>query len=272
MNHAIEALNAWKNQAIPRGQFLRRLLEDENWNMPMNEGVDSFGPFTLALPKLVPDAAGHSRVLLFADYDAQEVFERAQEATGRAGFANPTGWEIFSVPLKGVDAVVFDPGAPHEFTIPAAEFAEVRELAEAVAVEQAWKRLREGDEEEGDSARVARHAGYHLAVVQREEGVLLMHVPNDDDERKFAPLFTHADALALALDEFRESFAPAEIKTLKLNGAQAFPVLAKETADGVVINFRGPGEPMAFQMGVVDLMLEELAKTPSTTSQAADET
>lgn len=262
MNDATNALAEWKNGAVTRGQLLRRLLEYENWMMPMreNSGVDPFGPFALALAHLVPDSSGGARLFLFADGDVMETFAETHNATGGIGFANPTGWEIFSVALDGVSAVVLDPGSAHEFVIPAAEFPEVAELAEAVAVEQAWQRLRKGEEEEGDARRVARYPGYHLALVQRAEGTALIHVPHDDG-RMFVPVFTHADALALALEEFRENFASAEVKTIKVGGEQAFPVLAKEeTAEGIVFNFRGPGEPMAFHLDMTELMLAELAK------------
>ena len=258
MNEITEALEQYKDHAITRAQLLRQLLQYEDWMMPKNEGVDSFGPFTLALAKLINDQNGKARIFFFADGDAQERFAATCERTGGVGFANPTGSDVFSASLEGVHEVVIDPDAPHEFVIPSSEFAEIKVLADAIAIEQVWQRLRSGGEEEGDEARAARYPGYHLVMVQREEGVLLVNVPNDDGTR-CTPVFTHADALALALDEIREGFPGEEIKTIKVEGAQMFPVLANEKTDGIVFNYKGPGEPMAFELSMTEVMLRALA-------------
>jgi hypothetical protein len=258
MTEITEALAEFAHQRISRSQLRRRLLQYEDWMMPKNEEVDSFGAFTLALAKIIRSETGRKQIFLFADGDAQERFASTCEASGGVGFANPTGWEVFSVTLDGVDEVVIDPGEPHELVITSSEFAEIKELAGAVAIEKVWQRLRSGNEEEGDEALAAHYPGYHLVMVQRAEGVLLINVP-DDDGTKCTPVFTHADALACALDEIREQFAPEEIKTIRVGGAQMFPVLANEKTDGIVINFRGPGEPIAFQIGMTEVMLKALA-------------
>jgi hypothetical protein len=267
MSEISEALADFAEQKISRTQLWRHLLQYQDWMMPKNEGVDSFGPFTLALAKLIPDENANQRIFLFADGDAQERFASSYEATGGVGFANPTGWQVFGVALDGVDEVVIDPGAPHEFVITSSEFAEINELAGAVAIEEVWQRLRSGDEEEGDEALAAHYPGYHLVMVQRAEGVLLINVPNDDG-RRCTPVFTHADALACALDEIREQFAPEEIKTVRVGGAQMFPVLANEKTDGIVINFRGPGEPIAFDIGMTEIMLSALAASDNSAANA----
>jgi SseB protein N-terminal domain len=259
MSEITEALADFAGGRISRSQLWRQLLQYEDWMMPKNEGVDSFGPFTLALPKVIENQNGRKQIFLFADGDAQERFASTCEASGGIGFANPTGWQVFSVTLDGVDEVVIDPGAPHQLLISSSDFAELQGLAEAVAIEEVWQRLRSGDEEEGDEALAAHYPGYHLVMVQHPKGVLLINVPNDDVTR-CTPVFTHADALACALDEIREQFAPEEIKTVQIGGAQMFPVLANEKTDGIVINFRGPGEPIAFGIGMTEIMLKALAQ------------
>lgn len=267
MSKIAEALAEFADGRNSRSQLWRQLLQYEDWMMPKNEGVDSFGPFTLALPKLIGSESGRKQIFLFADGDAQEHFANSCEASGGIGFANPTGWQVFSVPLDGVNQVVIDPGAPHEFVIASSEFAEIKELAAAVAIEEVWQRLRSGNEEEGDEALAAHYPGYRLVMVQRPEGVLLINVPNDDGTR-CTPVFTHADALACALDEIREQFAPEEIKTIRVGGAQMFPALANEKTDGIVINFRGPGEPIALRIGMTEIMLQALALSDKSGAKA----
>jgi hypothetical protein len=259
MNDVIDALDEWKNHRITRGQLLRRLLEFEDWMTPMRETGDSFAPFAVTDARLSRDAEGKTQICLLSCRDTTEIFETVHAAEGGMRLSNPTGWEVFSGALNGVAAVVIDPGAPHEFVIESAEFSEIQPLADAVGIEEVWRRLRSGNEEEDDVARAARYPGYHIAVVERDEGWLLIHVPHDDGDM-FVPVFTHEDALALALDKFRESFAPAEVKTARTGGAQLFPALAKEKANGIVFNYQGPGEPMAFRLDMTDIMLAELAR------------
>jgi len=259
MNDIVDALAEWRSETISREQLQRRLLAYEDWLLPKREdsGVDPFSRFTLAVARLTPDEKGGSRIFLFSDGDAFETF--AAQQAGGVGYSNPTGWEIFSAELDGVTEVVIDPGAPHQFVIERAEFPNLKELADAVGIEEVWKRLREGNEEEDDVSRAARYPGYHLAAVEKEGGDALLYVPNDDGAR-VVPIFTHTDALAFAMDEFRENFDPAKIKTLQLSGAQMFPVLAQQEAEGFVFNYKGPTEPVAFQLSATELMLEELAK------------
>ena len=117
MSEITEALAEFAEGRITRSQLWRQLLQYEDWMMPRNEGVDSFGPFILALAKLIRSKNGRQQIFLFADGDAQERFANTCEASSGVGFANPTGWEVFSMPLDGVDEVVIDPGAPHELVI-----------------------------------------------------------------------------------------------------------------------------------------------------------
>jgi hypothetical protein len=261
MNDIVEALAGWRNETISLAQFQRRVLVYENWLVPKPEAhdIDSFGRFNLGVARLIADENGPPRIFLFSDADAFEIFAAPQAQSGGVGYSNPTGWEIFSAELEGVTAAVIDPGGSHELVIKSGEFASLKELAEAVGIEEVWQRLRAGIEEEGDVSRAARYPAYHLAAVGREGGDALVYVPNDDGSRVI-PIFTHPDALALALEEFRQSFAPAEVKTLRLTGPQMFPVLAQQEAEGVVFNYMGPSEPAAFKLSFTDLMLEELKK------------
>ncbi|HMG04231.1 MAG TPA: SseB family protein [Chthoniobacterales bacterium] len=268
MNDVIEALAEWKNQTITRGQLLRRLLEFEDWMTPIHEDRgEAFARFALDRARLIPNAEDKAQIFLLSSSDATEAVRSAHAAEGGMGFSNPTGWEIFSANLNGVDAVVIDPGAPHELGIDSSEFSEIQPLADAVGIEEVWQRLRSGNEEEDDVARAARYPGYHIAVVERDEGWLLIHVPHDDGGM-FVPVFTHDDALALALDEFRANFAEAELKTMRTGGAQLFPALAKEKADGIVFNYQGPGEPTAFRLDMTDIMLAELARDNGQSGEA----
>ena len=97
------------------------------------------------------------------------------------------------------------------------------------------------------------------AIVERDGKAGFRMVPNDNNTY-FIPIFTHADALAPAVAELREGVAEGEFQTTRAGGERAFPIIAKELADGIVINYLGPSEPAAFKISVTELMLAELAK------------
>jgi hypothetical protein len=169
------------------------------------------------------------------------------------------GAETFSAIDDTVQTVTIDPGSPHALEIVRGDFAAFREVAAAVRVEWAWQRLAGGTEMPDDLARIAPFSAYHIAAIQKPEGYLLIHVPHDDGGM-FVPLFTHRDALELALEEFRRTFPPDAIVCTEAPGARLFPPLANEKADGIVVNYLGPSKPAAFRMGVLSLILAELEK------------
>jgi hypothetical protein len=170
-----------------------------------------------------------------------------------------SGVDAFGMIDDGLRIATIDAGTTHETEIAREEFAAWREIVAAVSVERSWQRLVEGTERPDDLAHVARFAAYHIAAVKAPEGYLLIHVPHDDGGM-FAPVFTHRDALDLALEDFRRNFPPESIVCTETAGPRLFPPLAKEKADGIVINYLGPSKPVAFGMGVIALILEELDK------------
>ncbi len=86
----------------------------------------------------------------------------------------------------------------------------------------------------------------------------------------FIPLFTHADALELAMPEFGSNFGDT-VRTIQAPGDKVFPPLAQEQAAGLVLNYLGPTEPLAFTLGILDLLLEHIAKTEPGEAEPAPE-
>ena len=169
-----------------------------------------------------------------------------------------SGWDIFALSLDDLAAIVIDPGTKHSLEIALGEFPAYREMAEAVGVEAAWQRLSRGIEQPDDLAHVVRFPRYHVASVKAPEGFLMIHVPHDDGGM-FVPIFTHRDALHIAMADFRKNFASRAITTAEVSGARLFPPLAQEKAQGFVINYLGPPQPIAFRRGVLDVIYTELA-------------
>lgn len=264
MNTPIEALARWRDQTLTRGQMLRELISYEYWWLPQrsNSGVKAFSRFTLAAAELFPSAEGGQSLFLFSDLDIRESFEATHAGSGGMNFLNPMGWEVFSAELGEVQAVVVDPGSPHELVIGPAEFPEWKALADAVDIEQVWKRLQTGSEDEDDMSRAAHYPAYQLVVAKGEQGNFIFCDVANDDGQGYVALFTHADALALGRGEIEENFLLRDPRVALVSGAEIFPTLADEPSAGIVLNFNGPTEPMVFAHGVLDLLCAELASPP----------
>lgn len=217
--------------------------------MEIAEAVEAYGRGGLS-------AAAFRRVLVSSQSWATE---RHGDALILHSDIGSGGAETFSAIDGTVQSLTIDPGSRHALAIARADFAAFREIAAAVSVERAWRRLAGGTELPEDLAHVARFSPYHIAAVQKPEGYLLVHVPHDDGGM-FVPLFTHRDALEIALEEFRRTFPPDAIACAEAPGARLFPPLANEKADGIVVNYLGPSQPAAFRMGVLALILAELEK------------
>ena len=260
MSEMAEKLSAWKSQAILPGEFFRAVMSYDSWIVPLgakDEG-ETFGLFSLATAQLKREANGQVQLCLFSSNDTYDLLP--PEAQGSHGYLfDVVGVDVFGSDLANVNTVVIDPGSANEWRIESAQFAELREWADAIGIEAVWGRLRRGKEEPDDVSRAARYSGYYLVGAPSSDGVHQITVQNDDG-RHFIPVFTHTDALALALEELERDFAPEKVQTVKTSGVEAFPALASEKADGIVFNYKGPGEPMAFDLGMTQLMVDELAR------------
>lgn len=193
-----------------------------------------------------------------ASWDSWEVSRQGKSMGLRALLAGGvTGEDAFAAVDAGVDRVSIDAGAGRVVEIGKDEFEDYREIAAAVRVERCWQRIREATEREGDVSRVAAFEAYHVAAVKEPEGVVLIHVPHDDG-RMFAPFFTHRDALELALEDFQRTFPRDSISCTIAAGPRLLPAIAKEKAEGLVINYLGPSKPVAFKLDVLPLILESL--------------
>ena len=263
MNDVVGALGAWRGGTIDEGCLWRRLLRYQDWLLPRRPDCDisPFTRFSLPQANLIPDPAGGFRFAIYSDPDAVEAFTGQEYGSDGVAYSNPTGWEVFSADLGGVTSVVVDPESPHALVIPSGEFAPLKALADAMEVEEAWQRLRHGDEEPEDLGLVARFPSYLMAAIESDAGYVRITVPHDDGGQ-FLPLFTYRDALARGVAEMGASFRGEPFKTIAVSGSRLFPALVQEEGvDGIVFNYLGPAEPAAFRIGILELLLEELART-----------
>ncbi|RBP35711.1 type III secretion system (T3SS) SseB-like protein [Roseimicrobium gellanilyticum] len=150
---------------------------------------------------------------------------------------------------------------PHQFVLSGGRVKALAAMAHAVQVEQALQRLRSGESHAGDLQLVAKYPDYVIAIAKSSGGdMALCHAP-DADGRTLAAVFTHNDAADLALGKMQAHYAPSQVVTLKSAGPQLFRMLAgMQNLDGLVFNFEGPGNAIAFAAGISEILLAEAEK------------
>jgi hypothetical protein len=263
-NDVAAAIEDWKAQRISGAQLMRRLIAHRTWQVPISaqEAQAVLADPTLSRIQYSRDKEGITRLYLFSDHSAWNAFRDITESKGEQYFISTTGAWVFQLPFDAVDTLVIDPGTAHEIGYGKEQYARLRELVEAVEVERLLSALRFGTAGSNDALRVAQFSRYLLAVLKTEEGVHLCHAP-DKRERQLAAIFTDEDAFELAYDELAATYHHGQIMMMRLSGAQLFEALKPLPLDGLVFNFAGPTQPIAFAPAFAQVMLDTLAAASS---------
>ena len=262
MSDISAAIQEWKDKTITGGALMRRFVQHPRWKVPMSKAAVQEALESNAASRVLysRDDAGYARLFLFSSNDAVAHYQKLAEVTEILHFLETGGMWVFTLPLEeGIDELVLDAGSPHEFIISKASVPEIGAVARAMDVENALHRLRAGEGKDGDVKKVARHPAFHMAVTKTDAGIRLCRAP-DSQERVLAAVFTHRDALELALDEIEDHYAPAQVLTMKVTGPEIFKILDGMAIHGIVFNFSGPGKPVAFAAGLASIMVEEAEK------------
>jgi len=221
-----EAVNEFKRGRLSGGRLHRFILGYPHWRISLITGKDDTSKLGLFLAQ-------------------------------RAGEESWAGTDVFGGDLSEFSSVLIEPGSTGQTEIGRDKFAAMRELAEALAIEAAWQRLARGVEQPDDLTQVAHYPRYQVAAINSPKGFLLIHVPHDNGGM-FVPIFTHQDALEAARPDFNRNFARDKITCREIVGTQLFPPLVHEKAEGVVLNYLGPTEPIAFRLRAVGLIVAAL--------------
>jgi hypothetical protein len=263
-NDVIAAIEDWKAQRINSAQLMRRLIAHPTWQVPISaQAVQDL----LADPgnsriQYSRDDEGITRLYIFSDTAANNTFRELAFAQGEQHFISTTGEWVFQLPFDEIDTLVIDAGTTHEIGYSKAQFTRLHELAEAVGIEHALSALRFGTAGSGDALRVAQFPRYLLPVLKTDEGAHMCHAP-DKRERQLAAVFTDEDAFELAYEELANTYHHGQIMMMRLSGAQLFEALKPMTLDGLVFNFAGPMQPIAFAPAFSQVMLDTLTATSS---------
>lgn len=261
-NDVIAAIEDWKAQRINGAQLMRRLIAHPDWQVPISaqEAQAVLDDPRLSRIQYSRDDEGVTRLYLFSEPDAWNTFREITDTKGEQYFISTAGEWVFQLPFDALDTLVIDAGTTHEIGYGQTQFARLHELAEAMEIERMLSALRFGTAGSGDALRVAQYERYLLAVLKTEEGVHLCHAP-DSRERQLAAIFTDEDAFELAYQELADTYHHGQVMMMRLSGAQLFEALKPVPLDGMVFNFAGPTQAIAFAPAFSQVMLDTLASS-----------
>lgn len=265
-----EAIAEWKaGPQEDRTPLLRALVEYDCWVPPMSDSFegDVFGPFCEDMVPLQLENDCWFYVLC----SSPEAAELYNTNHGPTGFLDRCGSELFLTPWQSAKEFRIDPGMPHEFVIGEADLPKLREIAETVAVELAWSRMKKNLADPGDLARVANFGSYHLCVAHRGGEDYVFCTVLNDDGHAFLALFTSAEAAAAGWPEIAQRYAGQDPKPATVSGPQIFPTLAQEQVVGFVINYAGPTAPLALPREIFDRIVAELENPAAAAAPAQPE-
>ena len=263
-NDVIAAIEDWKAQRIDGSRLMRRLIAHRTWQVPIAaQAVQDLlaGPSNGRIQYSRNDE-GVTRLYIFSDTTAYNTFRELSNVQGEQHFIATTGKWVFQLPFDAIDTLVIDAGTTHEIGYGESQFARLHELAEAVEIERALNALRFGTAGSGDAMRVVQFPRFLVPVLKTDECVHLCHAP-DKRERQLAAIFTDEDAFELAYEELAGVYHHGQIMMMRLTGAQLFESLKPMPLDGIVFNFAGPMQAIAFAPAFSQVMLDTLASASS---------
>ncbi len=251
------------------GRFLRNeidpitlarcFVEHSDWEVPVSEAAVAQARETNAVPTTLlthRDEDGSTKLLLFSSSEAVEHYRRLVGLPeGNVPFMVTGGTTLFRLQLERADSVIVDPLMPYSLELVQETIPVLRQLAEAVRVEEAFRTLQLSSEpEEEYLGRVANYSDYRVVTLTQGERVGLMSVP-DERGRSIVAIFTSLDGLRLFLEDVHVSGTLAgEIESVRLSGTELWPRLRDMKWDGFSVNPMGPTEPMAFSGEWIDLL------------------
>ena len=253
-----ELIARWQNKEIDGTALMRGLVSYTQWNVQVSEAAANEMLQQNLAPRIMfnQDPQGVSRLYLYSGSDAYGEFCRAvNQPAASQYFLTTRGTWIFRLPLEQIDWLVIDPATPHEIAYNKDQFARLKQLADAITVEESLLELRTNPEAGQDLLAIVRqYHGYLLAVSEADDNYRLAMAP-DTKGRALAAVFTFEDAFVAFMNESKQAYPEVDLRGISLPGPALFAELAKVQVDGVVFNCAGPVKPVAFAPQFAEIIL-----------------
>jgi hypothetical protein len=237
---------------------MRWLVSYDKWMVPVSEAAAGEMLQQSSAPGVMfsKDPQGISRLFIFSDGGAYSLFSKSAGSTQSQHFLTTKGTWAFRLPSDAIDFLAIDPGSPHEIAYGKELFPRLKEMADAVVVEEALLKLRTS---EGPTERllalVREYPGYTIAIQKTDQGTRLGMAP-DSKGRTLAAVFTYDDGFDAYYEDGKRLQPGGELLQMSLSGRALFEHLLKLQLDGIVFNCNGPARPIAFALQFAQVALE----------------
>jgi hypothetical protein len=247
----------WRQQKINATTLARGLVGYDKWSVLISEEAvgDALANNINPPMKLITGDDGLVNLVLFSSGSTIDSYRKANKATGPIHYVTCHGTGLFRMSFDGIDQIAIDPATPNDIYYKKHQFEWLREIADAVHVEEALAGLRYGKPPKDAMQTVLDYPRYFLPVCKDPDNPSMITAP-DNQGRKLAAAFTSEDAYEAFTPRAQEVADGAEVEQLQVNGKMLFEALQRMPIDGFVFNCAGPVDPVAFQQAAAGLILQ----------------
>jgi hypothetical protein len=252
-----ELIAAWRAKKLSGLALMRGLVSHPAWEVPISEKATAEALAHNAISSLQVSTGkdGKACLMLFSDVEAHKAYRQANAITTEQHFLKTSGTWVFRLPLDEVDQIWVDALTPHDIYYEKQQFGSLRDMANAVVVEEALTGLRKGNAPQDAFATVKSYGNYYMATMVRDGKPVFLPAP-DDKGRNLAAVFTADDSFDAFAAQAMRGNDGLRIEQMQMNGETLFDTLRRMTIDGFVFNCSGPITPVAFAQAVAGIVLE----------------
>jgi hypothetical protein len=194
-------------------------------------------------------------MFLFSSSDALDAYRKTVAANATQHYLKTKGVVLFGSLGDDVDRVWIDIASPHDIYYMRDQFQSLRDMVEAIVVEDALAGLRKGAPPENAMQTAREYKNYYVPVTRQNNRQAFIMAP-DTKGRSLAAAFTSDDTFDAFLPEARQMADGGEVEQMQIDGEALFDTFQRMKIDGFVFNCSGPVTPVAFQQGAAGLILQ----------------
>lgn len=258
MSDVSELITQWRDKKLSGLGLMRGLVSHEKWALLITEAAAADMVAHNATPRIriIGQPNGEKWLQLFSSGATYSVFAKANSITEEQHTLDTRGTWVFNAVFDQVDRIWIDPFNAHDIFYEKPQLGALRDMANAVLVEEALARLRSGQSTEDDLKAAREYKNYYVAATTNSEGRMVLLMAPDTKGRRLGAAFTSDDTFDAFLPEARQMANGAEVKQIQTDGAGLFDTFQRMPMDGFVFNCSGPITAVAFAQAAAGIVMQ----------------
>ena len=258
MANVVELIGEWREKKINGLALMRGLVSYEHWMILVSEAAvaDMLAHNAAPRVRIIGQPNGEKWLQLFSSGEAYSSYAKANSINEEQHTLNVRGTWVFNAVYDMIDRIWIDPFNAHDIFYEKPQLGPLRDMANAVLVEEALSRLREGQEADGDFRTAREYKNYYLAAATNSEGRPVFLMAPDSKGRKLCAAFTSDDTFDAFLPEATRMSEGVKVQQMQVDGTALFDTFQRMQMDGFVFNCSGPVTPVAFAQAAAGIILQ----------------